>query len=62
MEKATLRALGDGLRKLMPVPGELPADMQAALLKIAATEMKPVVVAALRDFIHSADPAKARAI
>lgn len=41
MEKATLRALGEGLRKVMPAESELPGEVQAALLRLAAKELKP---------------------
>ena len=47
MEKQTLKALGEGLRKALPVSQDLPADVHIALLKIAAKELKPELAAAL---------------
>ena len=51
MEKHTLRALGEGLRKAMPAEQELPAEIHSALLKIAANELKPVFVVALGQLV-----------
>ena len=51
MEKQTLKALGEGLRKALPVSHDLPADMHVALLKIAAKEMKPEFATALGQLL-----------
>ena len=55
MEKQTLKRLGEGLRKALPVSHDLPADMHVALLKIAAQEMKPEFAAALGQLLRQAN-------
>jgi hypothetical protein len=56
MEKKTLNALGEGLRKAIPVGDELPQVMQAKLLTIAAKELKPVFVVALSQLMVNTKP------
>ena len=56
MEKKTLNALGEGLRKAIPVGDELPPEMQTALLTIAAKELKPVFVVALSQLMGVTKP------
>ena len=52
MEKQTLKRLGEGLRKALPVSHDLPANMHVALLRIAAQEMKPEFTAALGQLLR----------
>lgn len=54
MERKTLNAIGEALRNLIPFGDELRPEVQAALLKIAAREVKPVFVVALGQMITGA--------
>jgi hypothetical protein len=62
MERKTLNAIGEALRNLIPFGDELRPEVQAALLKIAAREVKPVVVVALGDYGREIVTSCARAV